>query len=941
MKNILFVVLLVIIGGRGIGQTSLKYDIKGIVQDTLENPLIAATVLLLEKSDSTLVDFTRTELDGSFKIKDVKPGNHLIKVTYVGYVPLTTNASAHDGKDLDMGQLQLREIASELMEVIIKAARAPMKMRGDTIEYDASTFVVPEGSSVEDLLRRLPGIEVEQDGSIVSDGKTVDKVTVEGKIFFGADPKAATKNLPAESISKVQVFDTKSEEDKITGSTTESDTKTMNLDLKEGFKSGGFGKVVAGLGTESTAEVKGNYNKFNDKIQFSIVGVGNNTGRNGLNWDDYQDFMGSNSWNFGEGTEYGFGGRGGSYSMSFGGGDDDIESSIQSIFFGNYNSGGFPQNYNGGINFNYDHNKNKLSSVYYYNQASLDKSTESKSKNFYDDFVTTSDSQTDDSDESDGHRAEVTFEKEIDSLNSIVISGDLAAVNIFNTNNGNNSLTRNGSLTTSNEFNNTLDTDGYLVNGEVIYRKKFMKPGRRMGVNASYLYTELDRIGDQQSLITFHADNSTNELDQRTDNLATKNVVKANALFVEPLSSRFFLQTFYNFSQRIEDGDRNVNDISESGNGVLNEFLSRKYNNELSKNRIGSSIRYSYNGLNASIGMAYLTYNLLGDYNTKGNNPTTSMVDKDFDRWIPNVSFSMSPVRNSHLSLSYSLGIAEPSINNLQAIVDNRNPLYLREGNPDLIPSSEHTISTNYRMNFPASAMRFNISASYRYLEDQIINERTIDDNLITTTRPINYSGGRRYSLWSSLNVPIVRNKLSIRTGLSGNVNRSFAFVNDVKNETNTTGLRPNVTLNITPTQDFSIYLSGNYNTTHTEYDISTSEDQTTKNYGYNLELNAKTILGLYVNSNFNFSKYVNDRFDLDQDISIINASIYRQFLPGNVLEARVSVYDALNENLNVSQYAAGNSVYESRTNALGRYIMFSLAYNIRGMKAKTKRGRW
>ncbi len=245
------------------------HDVKGIVFDTLDNPLIAATALLLEKSDSTLIDFTRTELDGSFKFKNVAAGDHVVKFTYVGFLPLTVDATSVNGENVDLGRVEMIEIAEELMEVVIKAARAPMRMRGDTIEYDISTFQVPEGSSVEDLLKRLPGIEVEQDGSILSDGKEVNRVTVDGKNFFGADPKVATQNLPAESISKVQVFDTKTEEDKITGSTGEAEDKTMNLDLKEEFKSGGFGKVVGGVGTESTGELKGNYNKFNDKIQLS------------------------------------------------------------------------------------------------------------------------------------------------------------------------------------------------------------------------------------------------------------------------------------------------------------------------------------------------------------------------------------------------------------------------------------------------------------------------------------------------------------------------------------------------------------------------------------------------------------------------------------------------------------------------------------------------
>ncbi len=923
---------------------SNEYNIKGIVYDTLDNSLISATALLLEKSDSTLVDFTRTEIDGSFKFKNVKPGEHIVKFTYVGYLPITVDATSLDGADVDLGRIEMQEIAEELMEVVIKAARASMKMRGDTIEYDASTFQVPEGSSVEDLLKRLPGIEVEQDGSILADGKNVSRVTVDGKNFFGSDPKVATQNLPAESISKVQVFDTKTEEDKIAGKTGESEDKTMNLDLKDEFKKGGFGKVIAGVGTENTAEAKGNYNKFNNKIQFSLVGVANNTGRNGLNWDDYQDFMGSNSWNFGEDADYGFGGGRGFYTISFGGGDDDdIESSIQNIFFSGGNGGGFPKNYNGGFNFNYDHNKTKLSSVYYYNQSELFSESTSNRKSFFEDFTTDNQNVNTNDKRSRGHRAEMSFEKELDSLHSIVISTDAAIIDQTNTSFGSTDLSRNGTLTTSSDFDNTLDTEGYLINSQVIFRKKFMKKGRRMGVNGTIQQTKLERNGNQDGSFEFYnalgeVDSVTN-VNQTTINDATKTLFKGNALYVEPLSKKFFLQNFYNFSQRLEDGDRDVNDI-EGSSSTLNPLLSRIYDNTVTKNRIGSSLRFSHNGTNISVGVAYQAFKLLGDYKAKGVD-ITGTVDKDYTNWIPNVSFSMSPKRNAYLTLGYSVSVDEPSIANLRPIVDNANPLFLREGNPDLVPTVSKSISMSYRMNFPASSMRFNISGSYNMFTDQIINETTIDDNLVTYTRPINYTGGDRFTMWSSFNFPIKRNKLTVRANLSANASKSFAFVNDALNKTNTIGLRPSIRLNITPIENLAVYVNASWNNVNTKYDINTSEDQTTLNSNYNIEASAKVFAGIYLNSDFSYSIYKNDRFNVDQDVPVLNLSIYRHFLPKKVLEARISLYDGFNRNLQFNQSAFGNSVSESQTLALGRYVMFSMAYNIRGMKGGVRKDGW
>jgi hypothetical protein len=201
-----------------ISLSAQRSNIKGMVQDTSGNPLIAATVMLLDK-DSTLVDFQPTDAKGAFEFKNISEKEPLVKVTYLGYIPALVKISDQN-KIIDLGIIQMKEISQVLMEVVIKEAKAPIVLRGDTIEYDASKFIVPEGSTLEQLLRRLPGIDITQDG-IQSDGKNVSELTVDGKTFFSKDPKFAMKNLPAEGVSKVQVFDKKDEEALLTGKTSE------------------------------------------------------------------------------------------------------------------------------------------------------------------------------------------------------------------------------------------------------------------------------------------------------------------------------------------------------------------------------------------------------------------------------------------------------------------------------------------------------------------------------------------------------------------------------------------------------------------------------------------------------------------------------------------------------------------------------------------------
>jgi len=916
------------------------YKIKGILEDTLGNALIYSTVLLLEKADSTMIDYTRSAMDGSFEFKDVKAGQHLVKTTYVGFLPLTVDASSR-GKDVDLGLMKMTEIAEELMEVVIKAAKAPMKMRGDTIEYDATTFKVPEGSTVEDLLRRLPGIEVESDGSINADGKSVNRVTVDGKSFFGSDPKAATKNLPAEGVSKVQVFDTKTEEEEVTGAIGESENKTMNLELKEEFKSGGFGKVVAGYGTEERAEIKGNYNRFNNKIQFSMVGVANNTGRNGLSWDDYQDFMGSQSFRFDSGGDYGFGGRGG--IIYFGGGGGGIEQSIQNSFFNYDENNGFPENYNGGVNFNYDNKKTKLSSVYYYNQTGLLSDSRSDVDKFYDSFVQNETNNSLTEDLSRGHRTELKLEQKIDSLTTAKFDLNGAYINDHDNYEATTDLFRDEQLTSRSKALSDTRTTGDLINGRILVRRKFMKKGRSMGANVSLLQTSLSDDWTQNSTLDIFNETGLQVdeelINQSNDEFRDKRVFKANALFVEPLSKKIFFQSFLNYRNRNETGERNVNDIV-AGEMTRNDSLSRTYNNDIIYKRYGSLIRYTHEGITISTGLAYQLFDLGGSFSA-GSGSSLGTVDRSFANFIPHVSLNFSRIRNLYLSMGYNRNATEPEIEDLQPIVNNLNPQYIREGNSELIPEIANAINFYLSKNYPLSDIRISLNGGMSWIENQFSTEEIVDEKLVTRVRPINFGTGSRINANSGLSFPIKKNKFTVRAGVYGSINKRKSLVNNFENNTSTFSITPSLRLNITPSQDLSLYVNASYNRGKTSYDLNDSQNQTTENTKLGIEFNSKLIGGLFMNSSFNLNMFRNDRFNQEQNIPILNASIYRKFLPGDKAEIRLAVYDAFKKNVGFTQSAFGFAISQRSTNSLSRYFMLSLTYNIRGMKSDVRKNSW
>ena len=924
--------------GSSLFAQSQTFRIQGSVQDTLGEPLISATVLLMDM-DSIMVDYSSTEADGSFTFSAVDPGEYMVKSTYVSYIPVVKELKS-TGEDVNLGVLAMKELAEELMTVVIKAAKASIVMRGDTVEYDASTFKVPEGSSVEDLLRRLPGIEVQRDGSILAEGQNVDRVTVDGKQFFGADPKAATKNLPAEGISKVQVFDTKTETEEITGATGSSDSKTMNLDLKEDFKNGGFGKVSAGVGTESRSELKGNLNKFNEKIQFSIVGVGNNTGRNGLGWNDYQDFMGAQAFTFNDDTDYGFTGGNGWRYFTFGGGNGGgIESSIQNIFF-NGRDQGFPENYNGGANFNFDNKKTKVSAVYFYNQANLTRRRTTKNDEFYPELERNETSIADLDDSSDGHRAELSITHKIDSFHTVQVDLNAAFIGEDNSNVGSTRLLENAILRRNTAYSNRSIVGGNLLNGTAIFRKKFRKKGRNMGVNASFLSTELDDDWTQDLNIVNFRDSSifSDDFNRSNEDFAEKTQFKANALFVEPLSKRFFLQTFYNYSNRNENGEQAVFDIVENGK-TPNTTLSSIYDNQINMNRLGSEIRYAYKGLNISTGVAYQQFGLNGE-TTVGTGAPIRFSD-DFINWIPHMSFNYRPVRNTSINLSLTRTATEPDIEDLKAIIDYTNPNFIKVGNPTLTPEISNNVGISLRKNYIEKGITLRLRANASFLENGFSTQQDIDENLVTSFTPINIDGGQNISLNGGINFPIKMNKLTINTGIRTTFRKDPTIINGQENNTTINSVRPSITFNITPWDNFTLFIDGSYNETKSSYDLNPNLDQSNQVYSGSIELNTKLLAGFYINSEFSYDRYKNDRFDEDQTIPILNASVYRHFLEGNKLEARLSAYDAFNQNIGFSQSATSIGIRQSSTNTLARYFMFSLTYNIRGMKSDIKKNRW
>ncbi len=922
-------------------QTPSRFQIQGTAIDTLSAALPLATVMLLQRKDSSLINFVRANDKGFFTFKNIKKGDYLLKISFVGYIPFQQNVLTEATEIIDLGSLKMKPITKELFEVVVRTARAPLTIKGDTIEYNAASFKVPPGSTVEDLLRKLPGVQIDANGNIKAQGKEVKKVLVDGKQFFGSDPKAATQNLPAEAITKVQVYNDQSEQSKLTGVDDGRKEKAINLELKEEFKKGGFGKVTAGAGNIGRASVKGNYNKFDKTNQFALIGLANNTNQGGMSWDDYQDFRGSNAFNFGDDGDFGFGGN--NRYFSFGGGDDQDGGGID-VPIGNGRGDGFLNNIGLGANYNYDTKKNKLSSSYFYNSTRTILDAVSVEQTFLPNNNVISNNETRNTNTFNGnHRGSLRYEKLLDSLNTLIFINK-TRVNAGNSLIGSSTSTKNteldninSSVSNNSTRNNTTNINRFDLANTLIYRKKFMKKGRSLAASITNVINNSDGSATQESLNKFFQATTANELIKRIGQLQStatqRNQFKTSLSYVEPISKTFFLETFYNFSIRNDKVDRGANDLLRTERPRV-DSISVYYNNDLTYNRLGSSLRYSSNGINIAGGLAAQRIGINGRFANRENATTFSTINRTFDSFIPYFSTDIELKNNQYLNFKYTVDVSKPQTRDLQPVINNSNPLYIQEGNPDLLPELNRSIEAGYNMFDPSSFMSIFINFNYGYNINQIIYNQTIDPKtLITRTKPENITGGQNISGYLSFGFPIKKTKLTAELGLNPSFSNNLTKINGVLNDTKNQSYNFSPRLDWTPTDNFTLFANANFNTSTSKFSVSTNQDVKIINNTYNLTANVKLPKLIFFNTSFNYQIYKNERYGFNNQIPIWNASIYKVLGKDKKAEIKFSAFDILNKNLGVNQNAYQNVVSQERTQTLAQYFMLSFSYNMRGIK--------
>jgi hypothetical protein len=917
-------------------QAQSKLTIRGTVRDTTDSPLDYTSVLLLSPKDSALVAYTLTNKSGEYQFKNVDRQPLLIKATYMGYLPFQKELVLPQTDLLEVEEIQLMPILQELYEVVVKAAKAPLMMRGDTLEYDASKFKVPPGATLEELLRKLPGIQIDKDGNIVAQGQQVQKVTVDGRRFFGGNTKMATQNLNAESISKLQLYDDKSEQSKLTGVEDGVKEKTLNVELKEEAKKGGFGKVSASGGTDERWTANGSFNKFDDANQFSVIGYANNINQSGLSFDDVQEFRGSNAFQFGDTGDFGFNGGGVNY-IYFSGGDNEESFEIP---FNNLNSG-YSKNQAIGVNYNYLKAKKDFSSNYFFSRSDQSLESFNSRTNFLQNNSSfTSTDQGLQNNIAAHHRVNLRFQNELDSVNTITVTakGRLSALTT--------SLFSHQELIRSNTEQSQMDRDNQsdkwsgAFQGTAIYRHKFKKNGRNFAASLSDTWSKADQDGTQKAVVDLMNSTDPNSyfqnLDQAIQALNNSNVIKSSLLFVEPIKNIFFWETFYNASQSNSKTNRQVYDVERSDVQELNPDLSRFFDNKITYNRFGTSLRYANKGSNLSVGVATSNYRLNGKFAVLETSENLGSVHKSYLNFTPNVTYWKTMKGNKRINASYAMGVSPPSIADLQPYKDISNPLYIREGNPDLEPEVSHSFNSGFYMYDPATFINFQFSFNSTFYQNQVVQNQTIDpETFVTTYKAGNVSGGQRFNSYFGFGFPIVKTKASTFISVNPSYTKSFALINS--NETKTQTFSPNISANLTltPLEWLSMYTGSSFRPSKTKYKQNPAQNQDIRNWSAYSNMNIKFPKDFYFDVRFNYNRYENESFGFDQEVPILNAAVYKLLGKAKKWEARLSAYDVFNKNQTISQYAGQNFVTTGRIETLSRYFLLGVTYNMRGIEVK------
>ena len=929
MRYLLLPGLLLGLATAGHAQAPARPDPEpGTVRGTLADsatgkPLREAAVSLTLARDSSYAGFGISDGDGHFALRHVAAGRYLVQVSALGFRPrLVPVVVSADGPGPDLGLMRLGPLAHRLDEVVVTQSLAPVEVRGDTLDFNARAFKTQPNAAVEALLKKLPGVEVARDGSIRAQGQAVSRVLVDGKPFFGDDPKLATRNLPAELIDRVQLFDQQNDQAAFSGIDDGSRQRTINLVTKRDKRKGWFGTNGAGPGTDGRYYAQLGLNRFDNGRQLSALAQANN-----VNEPNFGDNGGpAQSDNSGAGTS-----SGGPTIRLAGGAVAAPTASPQ------------PTNIteSGSVGLNYRDAWGKHAEVatsYLGTRATINTDQQLRRANVAGlplpggetgpPLLTTQALR--ERSTTSSHRLNFRLDYGLDSLTSLRLTPyatwqrtELARFNQQQSAGGERLL---------NQGQNQLDaaTTTPTGGGNALLMRKFARPGRTLSANLNSSLTDPGSTAYNQAANLFFDAAGAPTVQTLNQRIAQATPGRGHTLtlaYTEPLSLRAKLEAHYALTDNRTEGRRRTTDFDDTTGRYTrpNPGLSNKFAGQYRAQRAGFTLqkkrlRYTIGlGLDGQLARQQVR-NISAD----------TLVQRDFGRLLPNALFSYTGRSNRTLRLNYRTHLSPPNAAQLQPVRDNFNPLSIEAGNPNLRPEYVHALVASYSQFSPATNRSVFALLNGSLVNDRIVAATAFSPRGVQTTRPVNADGYASLTGFLSLGQRFAAHQLNVNLTTTGSLARSPSFVNGRPNLGRTGSLGQAVSLHSSFTErlEFNVALNATYQAA--AYSLTSAQNT---NY-FSQTLTADVFYQLpahfVVTSDAWASNSIGRAAGYNQRLVLWNLALARQFFANQQAELKLEVHDLLNQNRSLVRNATETYVEDVRSRVLQRYFLLSFTYNLR-----------
>ncbi len=902
----------ILVGLFCVGQAHAAGIRGSVVDSRTGEPMVAATVAAISVKDSTLRRYVTTAADGTFTIANLTAQAYRVEFSFLGYEKARQQLTLGN-EEKNLGKIRLRQDAVEMEEVKVTAYAARATQRGDTTEFNADAYKVAQDATTEDLLKKLPGVTVEN-GTVKTQGEDVKKVLVDGKPFFGDDPTIAIRNLPAEVIAKIEVFDRQSEQSQLTGFDDGNAEKTINIVTRENRRVGQFGRLYAGGGyddvqQEARYNAGGNVNLFSKTRRVSILGMTNNVNQRDFASEDLVSATGG-------------GRRGGS---NFGGGGDGIASTT-AIGLNYSDMWGKKMEVSGSYFFNYTDNDTwrQLHRQYFIQQDSIqlyDQLSNSTATNY-------------------NHRLNMRMDYKFNEKTSLLY---VPRLSFQSRENGSGQVSEMVGLNNANSSNNT-NSHAFNFDNELLLRHKFEKPGRTISLSGRF------NISDSESDNKLFSQTREgvvlkNYRNQQSNNPTNNWGARGNLAYTEPIGTMGMVQANYDVNFSHGESNKETYNVDTATNTIigLDSLYSNIYSNDYLTHRVGLSYRIRGEKFNGMVGLNG-QYAILDGQQTM---PVRPAIDKEYQSFLPMATFEYKFTKQQALRVFYRSSTNAPSISQLQSVIDNSNPLLLRTGNPGLNQTYSQMLSVRYNQTSLETATTFFAMAFVSNTMDNITTSSITarrDTALIVNSdtimllrgsqfsRPVNLSGywNARGVLTFGLPIGFIKSNLNLTT--TGSYSRQPGFINGEKNISDNYGISEGVVLSSNISQNFDFTFSYNASYNITENTLQSRDNDTYFRHSANGRLNAVIWKGITMQGVASYDQYKGLSEGYNQEYLRLDASVGKKFLKNNRGELKFTVYDILNQNKNYSRSVTESYIEDAVSNVLSRYYMLSFTYTLRNI---------